>query len=215
MFNMSTDTMTPNPAPADVSAVEVLRSLEWSGCQNTGDGRTLPCCPTCRKYQFDWSHSVMPWLTKGGQHAPDCRLAAALAAPPSSEIADLRAEIGRLRDLFRKDGDDHARTVKDLTERHEARITKYAERIAELRAERDAANDAIMTAREVLSEAGISMPFLDDGVRALLQRAQAAEVERDALLRSFGTVDLRMTRDGVTKRFRAALSQNRTENDDG
>ncbi|CAH1665726.1 MULTISPECIES: hypothetical protein [unclassified Chelatococcus] len=54
-------------------------------------------------------------------------------------IDSLEAEIERLRDLFRMDGEQHAAHIKDLTERHEARITKYAEAV---QAHRDATERA-------------------------------------------------------------------------
>lgn len=55
----------------------------------------------------------------------------ALVNPDGPEAAD---EIERLRGLFRLDGEQHAAQIKELTERHEARITRYAEVLAEQRA---------------------------------------------------------------------------------
>jgi hypothetical protein len=52
-------------------------------------------------------------------------------------VTDLRAlldELARLRDLFRLDGEQHANHIKELTKAHEARITKYADELARLRA---------------------------------------------------------------------------------
>lgn len=52
-------------------------------------------------------------------------------------IESLEAEIERLRDLFRMDGEQHAAHIKGLTKRHEARIAKYAETIEALRKSAD------------------------------------------------------------------------------
>ena len=82
-----------NPAKADASAVEVLRKLEWSGWQNVSDGRTLPCCPICRRFKYPVD-SRGGWIQrKGGEHTFDCSLAAALQSSSSAE-AELRAELG-------------------------------------------------------------------------------------------------------------------------
>jgi len=50
------------------------------------------------------------------------------------ERDEIRAELARLRDLFRLDGEQHANHVKELTKAHEARITKYADELTRLRA---------------------------------------------------------------------------------
>lgn len=45
----------------------------------------------------------------------------------------LAKQVDELQELFRIDGENHASVIRDLTNRHETRITKYAERIKELR----------------------------------------------------------------------------------
>ncbi len=45
----------------------------------------------------------------------------------------LAKQVDELQELFRIDGEQHASVIRDLTNRHETRITKYAERIKELR----------------------------------------------------------------------------------
>ena len=67
----------------------------------------------------------------------DCRLAA-------KAIETLITERDRLRDLFRKDGEEHASIVRDLTYRHEARITKYIDRIADLEEKLAKAREALV-----------------------------------------------------------------------
>lgn len=57
-------------------------------------------------------------------------------------IETLEAEIERLRDLFRKDGEQHAAYTSRLTARHETRITKYAEAVEALRKTADRAYGA-------------------------------------------------------------------------
>ncbi|MFG1284440.1 hypothetical protein [Xanthobacter autotrophicus] len=60
------------------------------------------------------------------------------------------AEIERQRELFRLDGEGHASYVRDLTNKHEVRITKYAERIGEMMHERDAARREIRQMEEFI-----------------------------------------------------------------
>lgn len=48
-------------------------------------------------------------------------------------IESLEAEVERLRDLSRTDGEQHAAHVRRLTRQHETRITRYAEAIEALR----------------------------------------------------------------------------------
>lgn len=60
------------------------------------------------------------------------------------------AEIERQRELFRLDGEGHASYVRDLTNKHEVRITKYAERIGEMMCERDAARREIRQLEEFI-----------------------------------------------------------------
>ena len=47
----------------------------------------------------------------------------------------LAKQVDELQELFRIDGEQHASVIRDLTNRHETRITKYAERTKELRDE--------------------------------------------------------------------------------
>jgi hypothetical protein len=58
--------------------------------------------------------------------------------------ADGADEIERLRELFRKDGEMHAAHVKGLTERHEARITKYIDALREKDAEIERLGSIVM-----------------------------------------------------------------------
>ena len=53
----------------------------------------------------------------------------------AAERDRLAKRIDELQELFRIDGEDHASVVRYITNRHETRITKYAERIKELRDE--------------------------------------------------------------------------------
>lgn len=51
----------------------------------------------------------------------------------AAERDRLAKQVDELQELFRIDGENHASVIRDLTNRHETRITKYAERIKELR----------------------------------------------------------------------------------
>ena len=59
----------------------------------------------------------------------------------------LAKQVDELQELFRIDGENHASVIRDLTNRHETRITKYAERIKELR---DANAELLADQRETL-----------------------------------------------------------------
>lgn len=50
-----------------------------------------------------------------------------------AERDQLAKQVDELQELFRIDGEDHASVVRYITNRHETRIAKYAERIKELR----------------------------------------------------------------------------------
>lgn len=73
----------PNhPAPAEASAVAVLREVEWAG-----DKAILwPTCPRC-----GGQRPSGPYGIPGKGHRPDCRLAAALAAPAPAPAVSERA----------------------------------------------------------------------------------------------------------------------------
>lgn len=75
------------PVDARAEALAVLRELEWSGWQNTSDGRTLPCCPSCRILQYDWINSGSARVLKGGRHKVYCRLANTIAALEAEQAA--------------------------------------------------------------------------------------------------------------------------------
>lgn len=66
-------------------------------------------------------------------------------------LREAARDIERLRDLLRKDGEDHARIVRDLTDRHERRITKYAEAIDKVKAaaRRQALEEAAQIAEDI------------------------------------------------------------------
>ena len=63
----------------------------------------------------------------------------------ASAIKAQAAEIERLRELFRIDGEQHAAHIKGLTQAHEARVAKYAEA-------KEAAEAKMREAVEVLRE---------------------------------------------------------------
>ncbi|MFG1302116.1 hypothetical protein V5F49_20210 [Xanthobacter sp. V3C-3] len=106
----------------------------------------------------------------------------------ASALASRDKEIERLRDLFRVDGEQHAAHVKGLTERHEARITKYADAVAEQRALAATAtrdrDEAIREMSEWAKKAGEAEGRLKasewpDVVEGWRERAETAERERD------------------------------------
>ena len=87
------------------------------------------------------------------------------AAALMREAAD---EIERLRELFRKDGEDHAARVKELVKQHETRMTRYAEEIERLRAAR---NDALEEAAKVAWEHDDDVgAVIADAIRALKEK---------------------------------------------
>lgn len=65
----------------------------------------------------------------------------------AAERDRLAKQVDELQELFRIDGENHASVIRDLTNRHETRITKYAERIKELR---DANAELLADQRETL-----------------------------------------------------------------
>ena len=54
-----------------------------------------------------------------------CKIERDLGNEAADALAAQAAEIERLRDLFKIDGELHAQHIKDLTTRHEMRINKY------------------------------------------------------------------------------------------
>lgn len=91
------------------------------------------------------------------------RLEAASALEAQAE------EIARLREMFRADGDDHAKIIRDLSDRHETRITKYADAIAALKAENERLREALQPFAAEAGEWGDAVPdshhpvFLEPG----------------------------------------------------
>lgn len=65
----------------------------------------------------------------------EAKTEAARATTAERERDEAKAEVERLRELFRADGEQHAQFVKNLTKAHEDRITKYADAFADFRAE--------------------------------------------------------------------------------
>lgn len=76
--------------------------------------------------------------------------AEARAATAERERDEARAEVGRLRELFRSDGEQHAQFVKNLTKAHEDRITKYADAFNEIRAEVERLRHVLIRTTELL-----------------------------------------------------------------
>jgi len=107
----------------------------------------------------------------------------ALANPDGPDGA---AEIERLRDLFRLDGEQHAQHIKGLTEAHEARITKYATALAErdaqierLTAGKEAAATEIVRLVKERDEAHANHQWAQARLDHAEARAETAERERD------------------------------------
>lgn len=93
-----------------------------------------------------------------------------LLSEAAETIQRLVAERDELRELFRKDGEDHARTIRDLTERHSARIDKYYEALTEARAERRGLRAALAEALPGIQECrmtGWGEGFVADAERLL------------------------------------------------
>lgn len=101
------------------------------------------------------------------------------------ERDEARAEVERLRELFRADGEQHAQFVKNLTKAHEDRITKYADAFKEMRAEVDGWRDATMEAREGCRQRSEVISSL----RRHLDAAEAEVKRKDVALRlAYGTL---------------------------
>lgn len=71
-------------------------------------------------------------------------------------LGESLAEIKRMRELFHKDGEDHANRIKELTAAHEKRVTKYSDAIERLKKMvKDAYNDGFgQGMRDVQSSTG-------------------------------------------------------------
>jgi tRNA/tmRNA/rRNA uracil-C5-methylase (TrmA/RlmC/RlmD family) len=74
--------------------------------------------------------------------------AEARAETAERERDEARAEVERLRELFRSDGEQHAQFVKTLTEAHEVRITKYADAFNEMRTDVERKDAALLRIAE-------------------------------------------------------------------
>lgn len=129
------------------------------------------------------------------------RLEAATALEAQAE------EIERLRDLFRSDGADHSRVVRDLTERHATRITKYADAVAALKAENErllliirGANNIIADELDVLVQShtingDMRLDLPDDSAAALAIGKMSAWLSEVFLLTHSGPADANPTQD--------------------
>jgi len=99
------------------------------------------------------------WQDQAARTDEIARLTRALAAA--------QAEIERLRDLFRIDGEQHAERIRQLTAAHELRINKYADALAASRAEVERLRHAAALALDEMCNTVAPRNSFTDAVDAL------------------------------------------------